>query len=144
MGVNQAKLIADLRRDEGVVPYAYEDHLGFLTIGVGRLIDKRKGGRLTQDEIDYLLKNDIREKTAELEASLPWVRDLDEVRHRALVNMAFQLGVAGLLGFVTTLGLLKEKNYHEAAMQMLKSKWASQTPARARRIAQMIDLGTEP
>jgi lysozyme len=37
-------LIAHLRREEGEVLHVYKDHLGYLTIGVGRLIDKRKGG----------------------------------------------------------------------------------------------------
>ena len=44
-----------LRRDEGRVRHAYQDHLGYWTIGVGRLIDQRKGGGLSEDEIDYLL-----------------------------------------------------------------------------------------
>ena len=51
-----------LRRDEGVVEHAYIDSEGWTTIGVGRLIDKRKGGRLRDDEIEYLLQNDITEK----------------------------------------------------------------------------------
>lgn len=143
MPLNTAKLVADLRRDEGVVPHAYQDTEGWLTIGVGRLIDKRKGGRLRPDEIDLLLRNDIADKSGELEAALPWVKDLDEVRHRALANMAFQLGVAGLLGFTTSLALIKEGKYTEAGVQLLKSKWATQTPERARRVAQMIALGED-
>ena len=38
------KTVEQLRRNEGEVLHAYQDHLGFWTIGVGRLIDKRKGG----------------------------------------------------------------------------------------------------
>jgi lysozyme len=53
-------LIAELRRDEGVDRSAYQDHLGFWTIGVGRLIDRRKGGGLSDEEIDYLLQNDVK------------------------------------------------------------------------------------
>lgn len=45
-----------LETDEGRVPHAYQDHLGYWTIGVGHLIDKRKGGGLTPDEVDYLLE----------------------------------------------------------------------------------------
>ena len=55
-----------LKRDEGVVAHAYEDTLGFLTIGVGHLIDGRRGGGLSPDEIDYILTNDIAEKSAQV------------------------------------------------------------------------------
>ena len=57
------KLTAQLRRDEGTKATAYQDHLGFWTIGVGRLIDSRKpGAGLRPDEIDYLLRNDINDR----------------------------------------------------------------------------------
>src|SRR3546814_15181122 len=45
-----------LNREEGRIPHAYPDSLGYWTIGVGRLIDKRKGGRLTNVETDMLLE----------------------------------------------------------------------------------------
>ena len=44
-------LIAQLRREEGSIPHAYQDHLGFWTIGVGRLIDERKGGGLSPEDV---------------------------------------------------------------------------------------------
>lgn len=49
-------LAAQLKAEEGRVPHAYQYHLGYWTIGVGRLIDKRKGGGLTPYEVDYLLE----------------------------------------------------------------------------------------
>ncbi len=49
---------AQLRADEGVRESAYTDSLGYLTIGVGRLIDARVGGKLWPDEIDYLSTQD--------------------------------------------------------------------------------------
>src|SRR3546814_2848207 len=55
-----------LNREEGRIPHAYQDSLGYWTIGVGRLIDKRKGGRLTNVDIDMLLANDIADKIAEI------------------------------------------------------------------------------
>jgi len=127
-----------LRLEEGVEESAYTDSLGYLTIGVGRLIDKRKGGRLSQDEISYLLNNDIDEKSTLLFDAIPWIVEMPEPVQGALVSMAFQLGVKGVLGFKTTLGLLKDRKFEEAAEQMLKSKWAAQTPARAKRVAEQV------
>ena len=116
------KLTAQLRRDEGVKAAAYQDHLGYWTIGVGRLIDSRKpGAGLRPDEIDYLLRNDIADRVQALTKALPWFDRLDEARRGVLINMAFQLGTAGLLGFKSTLALVAAGKYTEAAEQMLKS-----------------------
>ena len=137
------QLTAQLRRDEGTRATAYQDHLGFLTIGVGRLIDSRKpGAGLRPDEIDYLLRNDINDRVQALTKALPMLfPKLDEARQGVLVNMAFQLGTAGLLGFKSTLALIAAGKYAEAAEQMLKSKWATQTPARAKRLAEQMKTG---
>ena len=126
---------------EGKVPHAYEDHLGFVTIGVGRLIDKRKGGHLTDDEIDYLLDNDIRRKTAEVLEALPWAKSLNEPRQAVLIGMAFQMGLKGLLGFTGTLSAMRDEHYADAAEGMRQSLWARQTPKRAKRLAHQMETG---
>lgn len=135
------ELTSQLRRDEGVVPHAYQDHLGYWTIGVGRLVDKSKGGRLSNDEIDYLLANDIARFTAEVEAALPWCSKLDDARKAVLINMAFNLGTQGLLNFKNTLGLIEAGKYADAGAAMLQSKWAKQVGARADRLARQMTTG---
>lgn len=136
------QLTAQLRRDEGEEPAAYQDHLGYWTIGVGRLIDSRKpGAGLRPDEIKYLLRNDINDRLAALTKALPWFAKLDPVRQAVLINMAFQLGTDGLLKFVSTLDLVSKGRYAEASAQMLKSKWAGQTPERAKRLSSQMKTG---
>lgn len=136
-------IAAHLRREEGVIPHAYQDHLGFWTIGVGRLIDKRKGGRLTDEEIDCLLANDIRRFVTAMEDWPAWqaVKD-DPYRATALLSMCFQMGPVGLGKFKNTLALIASKQWQVAADNMLQSLWAKQTPARAKRVAHMIATGT--
>jgi lysozyme len=134
-------LAQQLERFEGRVPHAYRDHLGFLTIGVGRLIDERKGGRLTDFEIDFLLQNDMAEKTAQVVEALPWAVRLNPPRMAVLVGMAFQMGTAGLLGFRNTLAAVRDGHYAHAAENMRQSKWAKQTPDRAGRLAVQMQLG---
>lgn len=135
-------LIDQLRRDEGEKLHAYQDHLGFWTIGVGVLIDGRKGGGITAEESALLLANRIKAKEAELHARLPWFEKLDEIRQAALVNMAYQLGVDGLMGFPKMLGALRDQRWHDAEGQALDSLWArEQTPARARRVAHQLATG---
>lgn len=139
--MDKKQLTKELRRDEGVVPFAYEDHLGNLTIGVGRLIDKRKGGGLSDAEIDFLLSNDIDRFEKQIIDALPWYSRLDDVRQRVLVNMAFNLGIAGLLGFKNTLAMIERGDYAGAAKGMLNSKWAGQVGERAKRLAIMMETG---
>jgi lysozyme len=134
-------LVRQLKSDEGEIPHAYQDHLGFWTIAVGRFIDKRKGGGLRPKEIDFLLTNDIEDRVQALNKALPWFTDLDEARQGVLLNMAFQLGTAGLLAFTTTLTHVRAGRYDEAATAMLQSKWAQQTPERAERMAEQMRTG---
>ncbi len=130
-----------LIRDEGVVNHAYADSLGFLTIGVGRLIDKRRGGGLSPEEVEFLLTNDITVMSAAVLKTLPWSSKLSEPRLAVLINMAFQLGIGGLLEFKRTLGSIEDGQYSEASMEMLDSLWAQQTPERAKRLAKQMLTG---
>ena len=78
----------------------------------------------------------------ELRAALPWFDTLDRVRQAALLNMAYQLGVAGLKGFPKMLAALRDQRWAEAEAQALDSMWAKeQTPARARRVARQLATG---
>lgn len=139
--MNRDKLAAQLTIDEDSIPHAYTDSLGYLTIGVGRLIDKRKGGKLSGDEILYLLNNDINEVEEELDKRLPWWKRMSEARQNVLANMRFNLGMQGLLGFKNTLKAMEDGRYDDAADGMLASKWASQVGDRAKRLADIMRKG---
>lgn len=141
LDVNTRLLIKELERDEGRVLHAYQDSLGYWTIGIGRLIDKRRGGGLSHEEVDYLKVNDIKRVQSELDSRLPWWRDLDEVRQRAIQNMAFQLGTLGLSKFTTSLSHIKAGRWKSAGDNLRKSLWYRQTPNRAERVVKMIETG---
>lgn len=132
-------LKTQLLREEGAESCAYQDSLGFWTIGVGRLIDSRKGGGLSSDEIDFLLENDIKTKTAEVLQALPWVSKLSEPRQAVLIGMCFQMGIGGLLKFKRALGSIEDGHYGEAASEMMDSAWAKQTFGRAARLAKQME-----
>lgn len=136
-----ANIIRSLRAEEGEVLSEYKDHLGYSTIGIGRLIDKRKGGGITSEEAAYLLSNDIEKVTSQLDKRLSWWAKLDDARKGVLINMAFQMGVDGLLGFKNTLAMIKNGNYSGAATGMLNSLWAKQTPERAKRMSEQMRTG---
>lgn len=138
--------IPHLRREEGSVPHVYNDHLGYATIGVGRLVDKRKGGRLRESEIDLLLTNDICEaldgiaKHPKIAPAWAKVKD-NPARACAMLSMAFQMGVEGLGKFTTTLGRIAAGDFAGAAASARDSLWARQTPERAARVTKMLETG---
>lgn len=132
---------SQLKRDEGEILHAYQDHLGFWTIGVGILIDKRKGGGLLPEESEFIFKNRLRLIDEALSKRISWIKKLDPARRGVLLNMAFQMGVDGLLGFKDTLATIETGNYQKAAAEMLGSKWAQQTPARAQRLSNQMRTG---
>lgn len=136
--LNLKLLEDDLVADEGLVLHAYQDHLGFWTIGVGTLIDKRKGGGITRAEAMMLLQNRLGTFFKEMDAKMPWWRSHPEPVQRALANMAYQMGVDGLVKFKTTLGLIQERKYREAADTAMRSLWAKQTPNRAKKVTDLI------
>lgn len=134
-------MIEQLKQSEGFRSYAYQDSKGFLTIGYGRLIDRRRGGGISKDEAEYLLANDISKAIEALENSLPWWTQLNEPRRRVLVDMAFNLGIDGLLKFKHTLLAIKEGRYLDAKAGMLASAWAGQVGDRAQRLADIMEKG---
>jgi lysozyme len=136
------KLEAQLRGDEGNSTCVYRDNLGYWTIGVGRLVDARKpGSGLRPVEVSFMLQNDIEDRINELDKRLPWFKNLDEARRGVLLNMAFQMGVVGLMKFETTLKRVESGDYTGAKRSMLQSLWAQQTPARAARLAKQMETG---
>ena len=135
-------VIDQLIREEGEVLHAYEDHLGYLTIGVGILIDKRKGGGITKEESRFLLLNRVKGVVEGIRKNLPWFDAIgNEPRKAVLIGMAFQMGLNGLLGFKNTLEMIRVGDYDKAAVGMLNSLWARQTPARAKRMSKQMETG---
>lgn len=141
--MDMQRLLDQLREDEGFRSYAYQDHLGYWTIGYGRLIDQRKGGGISRAEATTLLANDVNDRIRFLKGSLAFFDELDDVRKEALINMSFQLGTTGLMTFRRMLKALDEKKYNVAGAEALDSKWAGQTPRRAKRIARELVEGVK-
>ena len=121
-------LIELIKLDEGFIATVYKDSLGFDTVGYGTKMP------LSREEGELLLKYrlDITEKN--LLNNLHYL----SISHEAweiLYNMAYQMGVNGVIKFTKMIKALRIKDYNEAANQMLDSKWAKQTPQRANRLA---------
>lgn len=97
---------------------------------------------MTDVQIDAELGNRLGAIEATLDKSIPWWRNLSDERQDVLVQMAYQMGTDGLLGFHDTLNALQAGDFKAAADHMRNSAWAKrQTPARALREAHQIETG---
>jgi lysozyme len=67
--------------------------------------------------------------------------NISEARQGAFLNMAFNLGIAGLAGFTNTLMHAKYGNWEQVAKNLLASKYATQVGDRAKRLAKQFETG---
>lgn len=142
---HREQLRRHLVADEGLRLYAYQDSLGYWTIGVGHLIDKRKGGKIPAKIAYQLLEIDIDEHLRDLLARFPWVEQLDPVRQVALANLTFNMGIDTLSEFVNSMAAVQRGDWEAAVRGFKASKWYQQVqPSRSDRILYMIRNGEYP
>ena len=134
-------IIEILRKHEGVESHAYVDSVGKITLGVGRNIDPNQGLGLSDDEIDYLLANDVVRVEAELSQVFRWYDDLNDARKDAMMDMCFNMGLPRLMLFKRALAAMSARLYEIAAVEFLDSRWAKQVGHRAITISEMIRTG---
>jgi len=130
-----------LKRHEGVKSHAYRCTAGKITVGVGRNIDSDGGLGLSDDEINYLLDNDIVRCIQELNGVFPWFNQLDTIRSDAIIDICFNLGLPRLMLFQKAIKAMKEGDYEKAADEFYDSKWAKQVGNRAIEVCEMIRSG---
>lgn len=156
---DRQKLFSQLMRHEGAVRDADGMHVpyrcpaGWLTIGYGHNLDYNPvpglgiWSRLNEEQARRLLEADILDMQKRLEGCLPWTAGLDAVRYCVLVNMAFNMGMGGLLKFKNMLAAAKRGDYEDAACEMLlgkngeKTPWYAQVGRRAEELAAQMKFG---
>lgn len=137
--------------EEGKRNRPYKDTEGYWTIGIGHLMEDQspsnKDFSISDQRVHELYEIDLQNKINDLDRALPWAKELDPVRYMCLLDMCFQMGIGsaekgtGLLGFKNTLRFIQNGDYEQAAKNMLLSKWARQTPNRAKRRADEMRTG---
>ena len=118
----QARLISH----EGERLSAYQDSEGWWTIGIGHLIDARKGGAIPQRISRMLFEDDTNIATVRARMHFDWFDGLDPVRQDVIVNLVFNMGVGGVEQFKLMIAAIQRHDLHEAAFQLANSKWGRQ------------------
>jgi GH24 family phage-related lysozyme (muramidase) len=146
---NDLVLLAMLERHEGRRNFLYDDYdgkalgrgtvlRGNATCGVGRNLS---GVGLSDDEIEYLLRNDVARAIAALE-HYPFFSKIAGARRDAVVDMMFNMGAGTFAKFTGFIGLMNDGNYKAASEDLLNSTaWAKQVPSRAMDDAMIIETG---
>jgi lysozyme len=142
-------LVPDLQRDEAHVGEpdlkAYPDPgTGGppWTIGYGHTGREVHPGLIwTVAQCNVALLSDIQSVCTGLDTAIPWWRSLDDLRQDCLVNIAFNLGVHGLLEFNTFLAYMRAKLFNHAALDLMGTLWYRQVGDRAKRIHDQILTG---
>lgn len=134
---DMAGIVENLKTEEGFRARPYHCTAGILTIGFGRNLSN-SGLGITEEEAEYLLKNDVVRTIDEVRQRWPWFDDLSKAAREVLVELCFQLGAPRLSGFKKCLAALEAQDYSTAAAELLDSKFAKQVPARANRLANKL------
>ena len=133
--MNYDKLVESVKKHEGFKDVVYRDSLNKRTIGFGHLCVENHwedGKKYDKEYLERILKEDLQYAINQGEGMCKDLKISDDAKF-LIIEMIFQLGSSGVQKFRKMWEALKEDppNYFEAHVQMLDSRWAKQTPARA-------------
>lgn len=132
------KITDQLKRHEGLRLKPYRCTANKLTIGYGRNIEDCG---INQAEAEEMLRTDIMSVNLKLTSQYPKYCNLDSARQGVLVNMCFNLGLAGLMKFQKMQAAVLAGDFNRAADEMLDSRWAGQVGNRADELAIQMRTG---
>jgi len=138
------KLIESVKQHEGQVlneqglHKAYLDIFDNLTIGYGVLCENLT----VNDELATKWLMEHLESAQNGLGFIPEYQDLDAVRRDVLVELAYNMGLSGLLSFIKMFRAIREHDFKEASLQLLDSKYSKQVGKRARTLARRLRTGT--
>ncbi len=127
-------------KHEGLHLKPYRCSAGKLTIGIGRNLDDVG---LSQNEAFYLLENDLKSCENLCRDTFSWFETLNLIRQGVVIEMVFNLGINGFLGFKRMIKALMIRDYGGASEEMLNSRWAEQVGRRATVLSTLMRKGKE-
>ena len=130
--------LARLKVDEGFRAAAYQDTTGHTTIGYGFNV----GAGISEFAAAALLQAQAQELAQSL-STYTWFQGLDDERASVFIELAFNLGLNGLLGFPSMLHYAALRDWPNAAAQLLDSIAAQQDPSRYEALAAILQSGNE-
>ena len=128
-------IIEQLKIHEGYKPAVYKCTAGVATRGIGFAI---KDLNLSEEVCELILTEKLEALEERFEKKFDWFQESPVEVRNVMLNMAYQLGFAGFCKFKKTIAYLEEAEWEKASEEMLDSKWAKQTPNRAKELSEII------
>ena len=128
-------LLDNIKESEGFRSSVYKDTLGIDTIGYGFAI---KDLYLTKEDCDRILERKVAELKIRVHNKFPFIITLPESVQDVMIECCYQLGVSGFSKFKKTLAYLEDHDFKNAGIEMLDSRWAKQTPNRAKKLSDIV------
>ena len=128
-------LLKKIKEHEGFRSRVYKCTEGYDTIGYGFAV---KDLELDEDIAEEILLRKLEKLIQRVRAKFKW---LDTVPHEVqgvLVNMSYQMGVNGVSKFKKALHAMQMFQWKIAADELMDSRWARQTPNRAKELSNII------
>lgn len=132
------ELVKMIKRHEGFRSKPYRDTEGILTVAYGRNLE---GVGVSENEGDFMVRNDIRAAISEAEFSFGWFKELNQPRQWAVIDMILNMGLGGFLGFKRMIAAVSVRDYERASKEMMDSKWSTQVGRRAYEDSEMMRTG---
>lgn len=129
------ELLDSIKQNEGYRSKVYKDTLGFDTIGYGFAI---KDLELDEKICEDILVQKLVKLIKRCHDRFQWLDAQPQEIKEIIYEMCYQLGVTGVSKFKKTLKYIEQNNYEAASVEMLDSRWAVQTPARANLLSEKM------
>ncbi len=128
-------LIKSVKLSEGFRDKVYKCTEGYDTIGYGFAI---KDLVMEEDIAEIILERKLKSLIDRVHKKFPFIQNIPEPAQEVVYEMCYQLGLSGFSKFKRTISYLQLGDYSMCSREMLDSRWAKQTPNRARRLSDII------
>ena len=128
-------LLKRIKHHEGYRSRVYKCTEGYDTIGYGFAI---KDLELEEDLCEEILLRKLRTLGRSVMGRFPFFDALPPDCKDVLMEMCFQLGVTGVSKFKKALKAMEDGDWEKAAHEINDSKWAKQTPNRAKELSDIV------
>jgi len=131
-----------IKQHEGFRDTVYLDSLGKRTVGYGHLCVEdhwEDGKKYDKEYLDEIFDKDFQNAADQCEDLCnDYELELPETITDVLIEMIFQLGIGNVMKFKKMIAALQEQDFETASLEMLDSRWATQTPSRAEKLSLIV------
>ena len=128
-------LLNRIKHHEGFRKSVYKCTEGYDTIGYGFAI---KDLEMDEDIAEEILIRKVEKLIKRVRKRFDWLDSVPREVQGILVEMSYQMGLSNVSKFKKALHAMQMLQWKKAADEMLDSRWANQTPNRAKELSDII------